>query len=171
MTINQFTTYASKYDHELRNFAMKFTRDLDDADDLMQDTMVKAIRFFDRFEEGTNLKGWLFTIMRNTFINSYRKGTKVRDLITQSEEISNENLAYSSTSNKAVSDFVMGDIKGALAKLPQHLSIPFVKYVEGYKYHEIAEELGIPLGTVKTRIHEARKHLSKTLKVYKDSVN
>ena len=171
MTIDQFTTYASKHDNALRNFAMKFTRDLDDANDLMQDTMVKAIRYFDHFEEGTNMKGWLFTIMRNTFINNYRKGLKARDLVTQSEDVSSANLVFSATGNQAVNDFVMGDIKGALAKLPQQLSIPFVRYVEGYKYHEIAEEMNIPLGTVKTRIHEARKHLSKMLKMYKERIN
>lgn len=171
MTIDQFTTIAAKHDLALRNFALKFTRDLDDANDLMQDTMVKAIRYFDNFQEGTNLQGWLFTIMRNTFINSYRKGTKVRDLVTQSEDITYQNLAFSATSNKAESDFVMGDIKGALAKLPTQLSIPFVRYVEGYKYHEIAIEMNIPLGTVKTRIHEARKHLAKMLKVYKERIN
>ncbi|TCD28605.1 sigma-70 family RNA polymerase sigma factor [Pedobacter psychrodurus] len=171
MTINQFTSIIAKHDNELRNFAMKFTQDIDDANDLMQDTLVKAVRHFHQFQEDTNIKGWLYTIMRNTFINSYRKGVKSRDLITQSEDITYENLSYSATSNKAENNFVMGDIKGALDKLPAHLSIPFIRYVEGYKYHEISDKLNIPLGTVKTRIHEARKHLSKMLKVYKERIN
>jgi RNA polymerase sigma factor (sigma-70 family) len=171
MTLNQFTANLAEHDYSMRNFALKFTNDLDDANDLMQDTMIKAIRHFEQFEEHTNLKGWLFTIMRNTFINTYRKETRTRDMVTQSEDISYENLAYSATTNKAENDFVMGDIKGALNKLPAQFSVPFVRYVEGYKYHEIAAELNIPLGTVKTRIHEARKHLSKMLKVYKERIN
>jgi RNA polymerase sigma factor (sigma-70 family) len=168
MTIKQFTSTLAEHDSAMRIFAMKFTQDLDNANDLMQDTMVKAIRHFDQFEENTNIKGWLFTIMRNTFINSYRKGARTRDMVTQAEDITYQNLAYSATSNEAENDFVMGDIKGALAKLPLQFSVPFVRYVEGYKYHEIADELNIPLGTVKTRIHEARKHLSKMLKTYKE---
>jgi RNA polymerase sigma factor (sigma-70 family) len=168
MTIKQFTSTLAEHDSAMRIFAMKFTQDLDNANDLVQDTMVKAIRHFDQFEGNTNIKGWLFTIMRNTFINSYRKGARTRDMVTQAEDITYENLAYSATSNEAENDFVMGDIKGALAKLPLQFSVPFVRYVEGYKYHEIADELKIPLGTVKTRIHEARKHLSKMLKTYKE---
>lgn len=171
MTIDQFTSIVPKHDYELRNFAMRFTRDLDEANDLIQDTMVKAIRYVGHFQDGTNLKAWLFTIMRNTYINTYRKEIKSRVLITKNDEITSSHLAYSATSNQAVEKFVMGDIKGALGKLPEHLSVPFVRYVEGYKYHEISDEMNIPLGTVKTRIHEARKQLSKMLKVYKDRTN
>jgi len=171
MTVDQFTKTIAKYEYAMRNFAMKFTQDTDDANDLMQDTLLKAIIHFDQFEEDTNLKSWLFTIMRNTFINTYRKEVKSRQMITQTETVTYEHLSYSATSNSADGDFVMGDIKGALATLPQYFSIPFIRYVEGYKYNEIAEELNIPIGTVKTRIHEARKHLSKKLKIYKERIN
>lgn len=169
MTTNQFTLLINQHDGALRNFAMKFTRDVDDANDLMQDTMMKAIKYFDKFEDGTNLKGWLFTIMRNTFINNYRRVVKTNALITQSDEISSAQLSVSASKNQAEGSFIMGDINGALAKLPHALNIPFVRYVEGYKYEEIAVELGIPIGTVKTRIHEARKHLKKQLQMYNNS--
>lgn len=81
MTIDQFTSIVPKHDYELRNFAMRFTRDLDEANDLIQDTMVKAIRYIGHFQDGTNLKAWLFTIMRNTYINTYRKEIKSRVLM------------------------------------------------------------------------------------------
>ncbi|QPH40572.1 RNA polymerase sigma factor [Pedobacter endophyticus] len=171
MTSNQFTTLIHEQTLELEAYAIKFTNDLDDAKDLLQDTILKAIRFYGKFEEGTNLKGWLYIIMKNTFINNYRKNIKTQSIVTQEDEISYANLMTSATKNGSETSFVLGDIKGALAKLPIHLSIPFVRYVEGYKYNEIAEQLNIPLGTVKTRIHEARKQLARMLKMYKQRMN
>jgi len=171
MTTNQFTLLLTQYDNELRNFALKFTKDEDDANDLMQDTMMKAVRFLHRFEEGTNVKGWLYTIMRNTFINNYRKKSRKKGLMTQQEEISSSNLLQSASRNAGESSFILGDIRGAINSLPQMLQIPFVRYVEGYKYEEIALEIGIPLGTVKTRIHEARKQLTRRLKMYKQAID
>ncbi|PWS30283.1 sigma-70 family RNA polymerase sigma factor [Pedobacter paludis] len=171
MNNKQFAQVVEPYNTSLFSFAMKFTKDEDDANDLIQDTMVKAYRFFERFEEGSNLKGWLFTIMRNTYINDYRRLSRSNTLVTKTDEISSSNLAYSATHNQGEATFVMGDINGALAKLPIGLSKPFIRYVEGYKYHEIAVELNIPLGTVKTRIHEARKLLSKQLQMYKQRIS
>jgi RNA polymerase sigma factor (sigma-70 family) len=171
MTKAQFASIITSYESALRVHALRFTQDVEDANDLLQDTLIKAFRHFDQFEENTNLKGWLFTIMRNTFINTYRKNSKTQAIVVQSEDITYQNLAYSATINQSTTDFVLGDIKGALSKLPVHLSVPFVRYVEGYKYQEISEELNIPLGTVKTRIHEARKHLAKMLKMYKERLS
>lgn len=150
----------------LRLHALKFTNDVEDANDLVQDTLVKAIRFYKNFQEGTNIKGWLFVIMRNTFINNYRRIAKTRTLITQTDEISSVNLMHSSTKNQAEGKFIVGDINKALASLPEAYHTPFVKYFEGYKYHEIADMLQIPLGTVKTRIFVAREMLKKYLKTY-----
>lgn len=171
MTFDQFNILINEQTSSLQAHAIKFTNDVDDAQDLMQDTMMKAIKNYDKFDEGTNLKGWLYTIMKNTFINNYRKNVKTQTMVTQEEEISSANLMLSATRNASEGNLVMGDINVALAKLPVHLSTPFVRYVEGYKYHEIAEEIGIPIGTVKTRIHEARKHLSKMLKMYKEKIS
>lgn len=171
MTTNQFNLLINEHTSALKAFALKFTNDLDDAQDLLQDTMMKAIRFYHKFDEGTNLKGWLFVIMKNTFINNYRKSVKSKTIITVEEEISSASLLHSSTNNGSESNFAISDIKGALAKLPAHLSTPFICYVEGYKYNEIADELNIPLGTVKTHIHEARKHLCRMLKMYKERIN
>ncbi len=167
MTQFEFVQNVNLYSAELRLHALKFTKDLDDANDLLQDTLVKATRFAEKFDEGTNIKGWLFVIMRNTFINTYRKTQRYRDHIVQVEEISSANLCQSATANRAESKFAMEDIKNALNKLPEAYSLPFIRYFEGYKYHEIADELGIPVGTVKTHIHQARLQLKKNLKQYK----
>src|SRR3546814_9923188 len=91
---------------------------------------------------------------------------KISGMVTKSEEISSSNLVYSSTKNKGENQFVMDDIREAMAKLSEEYYVPFTMYFEGYKYHEIADHLSIPIGTVKTRIHVARKSLKKSLKKY-----
>lgn len=167
MNIEEFTMKISRYELPLYTSALRFTHDEDDAKDLVQDTMVKAMRFHYRFEEDDNIKGWLFVIMRNTFINGYRKNIKKQSMITQASEISPANLLKSSTVNGSESSFALKDIHHALSKLTDTYSVPFIRYVEGYKYEEIAQELNIPLGTVKTRIHQAREILKRQLKMYK----
>jgi RNA polymerase sigma factor (sigma-70 family) len=166
MTQSEFTQSVNLYSKALQLHALNFTKDPDDANDLLQDTLVKAIRFAKNFNHGTNVKGWLFVIMRNTFINSYRQSQRHRDRIVQVEEISSANLSHSATTNHAERRFAMEDIKNALNRLPAAYSVPFIRYFEGYKYKEIAEELGIPVGTVKTHIHQARLLLKKQLKQY-----
>ncbi|MCX2575170.1 RNA polymerase sigma factor [Pedobacter sandarakinus] len=166
MTQLEFNNMVNSHSLSLRMHALNFTKDIEDANDLVQDTMLKAIRFYQNFEEGTNFKGWLFVIMKNTFINNYRKTAKTKTLITQDDEISSANLMYSSDTNSSVGKMIVDDIQKALSHLPEVYSVPFVKYFEGFKYHEIADELQIPLGTVKTRIHVAREMLKKYLKTY-----
>lgn len=155
-----------KHQSCLETFAMKFTMDVQDANDLVQDTIIKAIRYHKLYKEGTNFRGWLYTIMRNTFINQYRRGVKRRSIIETSEELSSYQLSRSADGNRGENKFVMEDINKAMAKLQPEYSTPFLRYFEGYKYHEIAEELNIPIGTVKTRIHLARQALKGQLKMY-----
>lgn len=166
MTAIEFNTMIVMQSSSLKGYALRFTRDSEDADDLVQETLLKALTYYKKFNEGTNLKGWLYTIMKNTFINNYRRITKRNSFVSQSDEINSAQLMYSSSNNLGENKFVMQDIKGALDKLPNEYRIPFDKYFEGFKYHEIAEELAIPIGTVKTRIHVARKLLKKDLKSY-----
>ncbi|MET1053981.1 MAG: RNA polymerase sigma factor [Pedobacter sp.] len=155
-------------DHKsaLKNFAMNFTQNIDDADDLVQETMLKAIRYSKLYQEGTNLKGWLYTIMRNTFINDYRRMAKQRSIIDTTEEVNSAQLMKSATANQANNKFISDDVNRALAQLSYEYYTPFIKYFEGYKYHEIADMLNIPIGTVKTRIHVARQSLKSNLKMY-----
>ncbi len=108
--------------------------------------------------------------MKNTFINNYRRFVKMSTFVTKSDEISSPNLVFSSTKNQGESKFVMDDIKRALDRLPEDYYVPFTMYFEGHKYHEIADHLTIPIGTVKTRIHVARKLLKKNLKAYDSGV-
>ncbi|WP_316847312.1 sigma-70 family RNA polymerase sigma factor [Pedobacter psychrodurus] len=169
MNQNEFSLAANAHASSLHSHAMQFTKDPDEAKDLVQDTLLKGIRFCHNFDQGTNIKGWLYVIMRNTFINNYRSNKKRSETVTTEEEISSAQLLKSSSRNASESGFVISDIQRALNSIPPALSIPFQRYFEGYKYHEIAEELDIPLGTVKTRIHQARLELKKYLKNYQGS--
>jgi RNA polymerase sigma factor (sigma-70 family) len=166
MTNIEFNTQVLRQSSSLKVYALNFTRDVEDANDLVQDTILKAITYYTKFKEGTNLKGWLYTIMKNTFINNYRRVVKMNSFVTKSDEISSPNLVFSSTYNLGEGKFVMRDIENALDKLPSEYYIPFTQYFEGYKYHEIADNLKIPIGTVKTRIHVARKILKSKLSSY-----
>lgn len=166
MTNIEFSTLVTRQAPSLKIYALRFTHDTDDANDLVQDTLLKAITYFNKFKEGTNLKGWLYTIMKNTFINNYRRFIKISSFVTKTDEISSQQLSYSANYNQGENKFVMDDIKNALSKLQSEYYVPFTMYFEGYKYYEIAEHLTIPIGTVKTRIHVARKMLKQDLKVY-----
>lgn len=162
----EFETLVSNQAAALKMYALHFTRDEQDADDLVQDTVLKAMLYHEKFKEGTNLKGWLYTIMKNTFINNYRRSVRISNTVTKSDEISSQNLLYSATQNQGVSQFVLDDIGEAMRKLPEEYYTPFTMYFEGFKYQEIADHLQIPIGTVKTRIHVARKQLKKSLTTY-----
>lgn len=153
----------------LEGFAMRFTNDVEDANDLVQDTIIKAIKYRHLYKSGTNLRGWLYTIMKNTFINDYRKNSRRQKVIQVSEDLNSYQLQGSAENNKGVNAFIKEDINKAFKNLHPIYAKPFLRYFEGYKYHEIAEELNIPLGTVKTRIHIARQLLKDQLKMYKDS--
>lgn len=152
----------------LHRFAISFTNDIDDANDLVQDTLVKGIRYAAQYNENTNLKAWLYTILKNTFINDYRRKSKANGIFTVTEDISSSQLKKSASGNLGENKCMMDDIQFALKKLHPDYYIPFTKYFEGYKYHEIAQNMDIPIGTVKTRIHIARKMLKKDLKMYSD---
>jgi RNA polymerase sigma factor (sigma-70 family) len=162
----EFNSMVTRQTSSLRMYALHFTHDSDDANDLVQDTILKAITYYNKFKEGTNLKGWLYTIMKNTFINNYRRFVKISSFVIKSDDISSAHLMYSATQNQGEPKFVMDDIKNALGKLPEEYYVPFTMHFDGHKYHEIAECLTIPIGTVKTRIHVARKLLKKSLKPY-----
>ena len=143
----------------LKPFAFTLTKDAEQAKDLYQETLFRALSNREKYLEGTNIRAWLFTIMRNIFINHYRKKLKHR---TVSEPSASEffiNHHQNIVSNKAASNLQMKDIHVAVYHLPGIFKKPFMLYYEGYKYFEIANMLKEPLGTIKSRIHFARKIL------------
>ncbi|RZJ81251.1 MAG: sigma-70 family RNA polymerase sigma factor [Flavobacterium sp.] len=163
-----FDSMIIPYRAKLKAYAMGFTNDEENANDLMQDTLLKAFTYFAKFKPETNFRAWLFTIMRNTFINDYRRNARTQKVMSTTEEISSSQLLHSASKNQGEQKFINADIEKALSSLPANLYDPFMRYFEGYKYHEIAEEFDMPIGTVKTRIHYARMHLKKYLKVYEE---
>lgn len=157
----------------LFNFALKMTGDSDEADDLVQETYLKAFRFFDKFEKGTNCKAWLFRIMKNTYINKYRKETKEPDKVDY-EEVENfyENVKPSSTDSahleKDIFDNLLDDeLSEAINSLPDDFkTVVILCDIEGFTYEEIADFIDVPVGTVRSRLHRARKMLFTKLQKY-----
>ncbi|MCO5229714.1 MAG: RNA polymerase sigma factor [Chitinophagales bacterium] len=154
----------------LKPFALKLTRDMDDAEDLIQETMFRAISNEDKFENGTKLKAWLYTIMKNIFINNYRKKVKRNTIVDTSDNQYFIDSVSHTTTNVAEMTFVNKDIERAILNLSNEFRVPFMMHYKGYKYHEIAEKLNLPLGTVKSRIFFARKELKDRLIHYKSLV-
>lgn len=163
-TIN-FKSEISSATSVLKPHAIRLTRDLFDAEDLIQETIARALVNEDKFQDGTNIKAWLFTIMKNIFINDYRKKLK-RNTINDPTEGSYLITNGAITFNDGERAFVRNDINTALLKISADLRVPFMMHYKGYKYDEIAEQLNLPLGTVKSRIFFARKELSQLLHVY-----
>lgn len=166
MTTTEFGLKLNKLTPSLKPYAIKLTKDKDEADDLLQETVFKAYSNRDKFQEGTNLKAWLYTIMRNTFITNYQRMIRRKTFIDTTENNHFINTSSSKLENKAIGDFVMNDASNAVNSLKEMYKIPFTMYFKGFKYHEIAEKLQIPIGTVKNRIHIARKELKTALHVY-----
>lgn len=169
----EFEREAVLHMDSLFNFALKMTGDSDDASDLLQETYLKAFRFWDKFEKGTNCKAWLFRIMKNTYINTYRKNTKEPDKVDY-EEIENfyENIKPSSTDSahleKDIYDNLLDDeLSEAISSLPEDFrTVVILCDIEGYTYDEIADFVDVPVGTVRSRLHRARKMLFTKLHKY-----
>lgn len=172
----EFEREAVPHMDSLYNFALKMTGDSDDASDLIQETYLKAFRFWDKFEKGTNCKAWLFRIMKNTYINTYRKNTKEPDKVDY-EDIENfyENIKPSSTDSahleKDIYDNLLDDeLSEAISSLPEDFrTVVILCDIEGYTYDEIADFVDVPVGTVRSRLHRARKMLY--TKLYKYASN
>jgi RNA polymerase sigma factor (sigma-70 family) len=167
MTTLEFSYSLNKLSSSLKPFALKLTRDMDDANDLLQDTMVKAFTNKDKFADGTNLKAWLYTIMKNTFITNYQRMVRRGTFVDTTDNLHYINSGGALIENDAYGDFTMDDINNAIDQLDDVYKTPFMMHYKGFKYHEIADKLSIPIGTVKNRIHIARKILKDDLHVYK----
>ena len=164
MTAIEFHTAVSGTRQSLTSVALKLTRDVEEANDLVQDTLLKAISNRDKFADGTNLRAWLYTIMKNTFITNYHRLVKRKTFIDTTENLHFINSTHHSTENAAGTKMAMDEIERAIDQLNEVYRTPFMMYFRGYKYHEIADILEIPIGTVKNRIHIARKELKVKLR-------
>ena len=147
----------------LSPFAITLTRDHENAKDLVQETMYRAIANREKYNAGTNIKAWLYTIMRNIFINNYRKKTKQNVVFDTTNNDFLLDYNQSALSNLAESGLRLKEIQKAIHYLPSIFKDPFLLYFDGYKYHEIAKILHEPIGTIKSRIHFSRKLLKKTI--------
>ncbi len=150
----------------LRNYALSLTHNLDETKDLVQETILKAYRYKDKFQEGTNLRGWLYTILKNSFINNYRRDQKRNTFLDFTDNTYYIDLPSQKIENDAELKFIRKDLDDAVDSLTNDLKIAFTLNAEGFKYHEISEELQIPIGTIKTRIFIARRILREKLKDY-----
>lgn len=167
MASSKFQTNLMDLQANMLNFAYMLTSNRDDAYDLLQDTTLKALDNEDKYAENTNFKGWVFTIMRNIFINNYRKVVRSATIIDQTEDLYHLNLPQESGLDTPEGSYAAGEITDAINSFSDDYRIPFSMHVAGYKYNEIAEHMNLPLGTVKSRIFFARQRLQKMLKDYK----
>jgi RNA polymerase sigma-70 factor (ECF subfamily) len=166
MTTFEFTTQLTGMRTSLQRFAYSLTSDRDDALDLVQDTYLKAITYKDKFVDYTNLKAWVFTIMKNTFINNYRRGVKENTIIDGTQDLYYLNQPHDKGFISPESNYAEGEIEKAIDSLEDEFRVPFRMHIAGYKYKEIADELGLKIGTVKSRIFFTRQKLMLMLKDY-----
>ena len=166
MTAIEFNHRIASLKDTLELFTRRFTKDQEESEDLIQDTVLKALTYRDKFKQNTNLKGWLYTIMRNTFINNYRKAQRAKTTHDDTKELYYLNVADTHTFNSPDTSYEYDDILNCMNDVKSDLLVPFKMHIEGFKYHEIADTLEIPIGTVKNRIFHARKEIQKKLVAY-----
>jgi RNA polymerase sigma-70 factor (ECF subfamily) len=166
MTQFQFNNQLLELSDKLHYYALSLTANSERADDLLQETFLKALTYRDKFTQNTNFKAWIYTIMKNTFINDYRRNVKTKKKFDGSN---NEfHLMFSKDKVYPAPDsfYSTKEINKSIDALESEYKVPFNMFLEGYKYKEIAEELDLPLGTVKSRIFFTRKKLEKSLQEY-----
>ena len=151
---------------DLKQYAYSLTVNQDDADDLLQDTYLKVIQYSSYFRSETNLKAWVYTIMKNTFINNYRKKQRAKIVVEKSPDLYMLNNMVSDASDDADVRFHTSEINKLILSKNEEQRKPFEMYLDGYKYQEIADEMKISIGTVKSRIFFTRKKLMEDLKDY-----
>ncbi len=152
----------------LLNFAYMLTSNRDDAYDLLQDTTLKALDNSEKYADNTNFKAWVFTIMRNIFINNYRRSSRAATIVDTTDNLYHLNLSQDSRFESPEESYGAAEITAAINEFPEEYRVPFSMHVAGYKYNEIAEHMNLPLGTVKSRIFFARKKLQERFTDYRD---
>jgi RNA polymerase sigma-70 factor (ECF subfamily) len=165
MTAIEFNYQLTSLSDSLERFAFSLTSNRDDARDLLQETFVKAISYRDKFADDTNLKAWTFTIMKNTFINNYRRLVKSNTTFDHTDDLYFLNLSRESGIETPESSISAKEIEQHIERLDDEFKVPFRMHLQGYKYKEIADNLGLKIGTVKSRIFFTRKRLMDSLGV------
>lgn len=167
MTTAEFTAELTRLQPTLKALTHRFTHNKEESQDLVQDTLLRALTYRDKFRKDTNLKGWLFTIMRNTYINNYRKAQREKTSRDNSKELYYLNVEDEHTFNRPQDTMEFKEIWENANSIKEDLLTPFKMHTTGYKYEEISKELGIPIGTVKNRIFHARKEIQSKLEGYR----
>lgn len=152
----------------LFNYGVLLTACREEAKDLLQDTTLKALENHEKYIDNENFSGWVFTIMRNIFINNYRKIVRQQTIVDTTEDLYHLNLPQSSGFDSPEVVYSLKEITTAINQFPEEYRLPFTMHVTGYKYHEIAEKMQIPLGTVKSRIFFMRQRLQEKLAAYRN---
>lgn len=164
---NSFMNKLVGLQGNLLNFAYQLTSNREAAEDLVQDTTLKVLDNESKYVDNVNFKGWVLTIMRNIFINNYRRKVRSATIIDTTEDLYHLNLSQESGLETPEGTYATKEISKAINEFTDEYKVPFTMYVAGYKYSEIAEHMNLPLGTVKSRIYFARKRLQNTLKDYR----
>ena len=159
MASAKFQSNLMSLQANMLNFAFMLTNNRDDAYDLLQDTTLKALDNEDKYADNTNFKGWVFTIMRNLFINNYRRGVRAATIIDTTDNLYHLNISQDSALESPEDSYGASEITSAINELSDEYRIPLSMHVAGYKYNEIAQQMNLPLGTIKSRIFFARKKL------------
>lgn len=163
MTNEQFLESINQYNNLLFSFALRLTRSHQDAQDLLQETTMRAFRHKDKFMMGTNFKSWASTIMRNTFINRYRKLKNRKHVNAPIEDFTYAIESKSAVNNSGEQNLRMQELTRIMESISDIYTVPFMMFFRGYEYKEIAEHLGIPIGTVKSRIFLARRKMKEMI--------
>lgn len=164
MTALQFQTRLLSLQDNLFSFALTLTANKEDAQDLLQDTTLKVLDNRDKFVDNTNFKGWVMTVMRNTFINNYNRIVRTHSIVESGADLYNVDSIDHSGFDSPEGNIDMHEINRAIEGLSEDMKTPFALFISGYKYDEISEMMGIPMGTVKSRIFVARQRLQNELK-------
>jgi len=165
MTAIEFNYQLTNLSDSLERFAFSLTTNREDARDLLQETFVKAISYRDKYTDDTNLKAWTFTIMKNTFINNYRRTVKANTTFDHTDDLYYLNMRREPSVEGPESTLSAKEIESHIERLDDEFKVPFKMHLQGYKYKEIANNLGLKIGTVKSRIFFTRKKLMDSLGV------
>lgn len=166
MSTLEFNQKITDFSQNLKPAAINLTKNMEEAQDLIQETVFKALTNKDKFQEGTNLSAWMYTIMKNIFINNYRRKKKKNTIIDSTDNLFYINSHAHNIPNEGEININLEALEKEVVTLRSDYKVPFMMHFEGYKYEEIAETLQLPIGTVKSRIHLARKELKKKLRYY-----